>query len=67
MNKTKISKSDFYIFKKRKENITCALKNNFMTVDDSTVFVQKTIHCVVIGWESLALKKIDFPQFMMLL
>ena len=42
MNKTKISKSDFwYLRKKRKENITCALKNNFMTVDDSTVFVQK--------------------------
>ena len=42
MNKTKISKSDFCIFeKKRKENMTCALKNNFMTVDDSTVFVQK--------------------------
>jgi hypothetical protein len=40
MNKTKISKSDFCIFEK-KHNLRVVLKNNFMTVGDSTVFVQK--------------------------
>jgi hypothetical protein len=63
MNKTvSFEKRLLHFWEKRKENITCALfwKITFMTVDDSTVFVQKPHTALWLDGKFLGFEKIDF-------